>query len=281
MSGWALIACLGLATAQQPPDGTWTLDPGPWRTGVGSVHGLAIDDTVSGGPFVASVQAGWALATREAGPLRSRWSLTPTVAAVVGPVRVGLVLPVLAVDDPDLAGAVWFPGDPAVDVRVVGREVGDRRPGVAVTARVTAPAGASRWAAGMPAATAEVAVVGDLRWGPAWWALQVGWRVLPELRVGEVWLDDALVLRGAVAVRIRRGGLAVEAVGQVRVVAAGDELATRFAGSAPVELVASGWGSALAGGYARVGVGVGLGEGLGSATARVVVSVGMHSGVER
>jgi hypothetical protein len=188
-----------------------------------------------------------------------------------------MIVPMVAVDAPGLF-APPVAADPQFDLRVCAALPGVEGLGLAFVGRVTAPSGAYRWSRGLPTATARLGIVLDYTNAGGWFGLNAGWRVLPERRLGDAWWDDAVWFRVAGAYAWGdRGGLALELLGDVRVMPVPEGVLASFAASAPLEVGLSGWWRVSWQEHLRLGVIVAPGPGIGSPLVRWVVEVGTGS----
>ncbi len=205
------------------------------------------------------------------------WGLTGGLGWARGPLAIAATLPAQFAIGSDLhdgrpASAL---GDIAVDTRVVARDASKAPVGVAGQLRLTAPLGGDVEYMGQPGFTWEMLAVGEV--ASAGWSLTsaLGFRGVPEVKVGGESLDDLLVYRLGTARSVGEGGAAIELLGQRQLRGFFDELT-----NSPMEVVVGGWRHldpenqhAL-----RAGLGWGINPGIGSPQVRLLVGINSLEG---
>ena len=184
------------------------------------------------------------------------------VAYTLGRVRVGTSIPAILYTRGELEDSRGR-GDWNGDVKVTVLDPGKRWLGLAVSGRLTAPTGvvptlSSPWFAW------EAQLIADHRFGDWLVVGNVGWQGLPATDLGQVHVDDRVVVRGGVGyVGLEQAGVSLEGVGSL-------PLGELTALSVPAELMLSGWVDLGERFNMRAGVGPGLTRAPGTPQVRAV-----------
>lgn len=188
----------------------------------------------------------------------------------VGPVRAGLVVPIILRSFGGTSEDVTEMGDVAFEVKggILRRQPG--RPGLAAYGRVGLPTGLADGLAS-DAFTAELGAVVDHDIGPVRLQGAAGALLLPEYGFENVLWGPQLSLRGGGGVAISpRFGLALE-VDASTALGGGSPDATT-----PAEVMLGGWTRLGRGTVLRAAVGTGLNSALGAPALRAMVGVGFE-----
>lgn len=190
----------------------------------------------------------------------------------IGPVRIGLDVPIYLFADGQVTDAETGLGDVGIDARftVFGEEAPVESPvDVGVQGRLILPTATVDTALGAPDLAGQLALVGSIDVADWRFAANVGTRIGPEETLENVVLDDAFEYRFGGAYDFDgRGGIALEFAGFVYYSA---EVANR-AGS-PFEGLLSGYGRPTEGLMVRGGVGRGFTAGVGSPDIRLIAGL--------
>lgn len=250
-----------------------------WRPAVDGRHAFAVGDAAVQEGFIG--QADMQLL---ADPLRYIgsqgqvtellawvWQLDLAAAWGVGPVQVAADMPMVLLyqGDDDIGGATL--GDPRLHAKLAPLPPG--MVGLALLGGVSAPLGAADDALGEPGWAGNIGLRLDLSPGPVWTGVEASTLIRPTSDAPGLVQDDALLLRGAVALDLSDDArIALEITTQTA-------LATPFdaAASTPTELIASSHFGGKRGIRFRAGGGVGIGGGVGEPTWRLVLGLG-HAG---
>lgn len=163
-------------------------------------------------------------------------------------------------------------GDPGLDllVSLLPREA---PLALGLQGGLTLPLGASAVALGETGPTGQAGLLVDGGWGPAWGAAQAGVRLRPQQDAPGLTLDEALLLRAALAVRVVGDThLAAELLSETALTAP-----YAAAETSPAELLLSAAHRRPAGTGLRLGVGLGLVPAVGAPTWRLLLGVGQDS----
>ena len=191
----------------------------------------------------------------------------------LGPVRIGLDVPVYLLARGDLTGQETGLGDVALDTRVsvFGREAPLSFPvDLGAYARISAPTATVANALGSGTPTWSVGLAGSLSVGSALIAANVGTRGGPATRLENVELNDALDWRVGVGYGLTaRFDLSAEVTGRIGYAAP----LTNLAG-VPMEWLVGARAQLTEQVRLHAGVGRGLTPGIGSPDARAILGVG-------
>lgn len=186
------------------------------------------------------------------------------VAWTLGRVRLGTSIPAYAYTrgEVDEKGR----GDWSGEAKVTVLDPSKRWLGLAFSGRVTAPTGV------VPTLTSpklgwEGQVIADHQFGDVLVVLNVGYQGLPQLELGNVLVDDRVVVRGGIGwVGPEVAGLALEGI-------VSSPVSDVTPWSVPAELMASGWVDLGERFNMRLGVGTGLSRAPGVPQARAVWAI--------
>ncbi len=192
----------------------------------------------------------------------------------IGPVRVGIDVPVYLYTDGPVTDGESGIGDLGLDGRVTifGEEAPVEAPvDLGVQARLFLPTATVSTALGAPDLAGQVALVGSIDVDRLRLAANVGTRINPEEELENVVLDDAFEYRFGGSFDVAdNGGLALEFAGLVYYSA---EVANR-AGS-PFEGLLSGWARPTDTLTVRGGIGRGFTAGVGSPDLRIIAGISL------
>lgn len=187
----------------------------------------------------------------------------------IGPVRLGATVPAYVVWSDVREEVRAFAGDPTFEAHLIALAAQGMAPGLFVIGRMTAPMGGSQFGMGYEHVTGNVELGLDARLGPVWLGLNAGYRILPEVRVGNLTWDDQVSLRfgvsGAPHPRWRISGELFGGIGVMHGVRAE---------TSPFEAIVGASYRTKGGLEARLGVGVPVTSAPGVPTVRVMAAFG-------
>ena len=192
----------------------------------------------------------------------------------LGPVRLGLDLPVYLRSESAVVGGESGIGDLAGDIKLTLLDKPDGPIDVALSSRLWVPTSSVQTALGNRELAWEVAALLSREFGPLLVALNVGTRGGPEEDLENIRLNDGFIARLGLGLDLSpRSGIAVEGATTLPYTAPLSNPA-----ASPIELMGSGYvypgkRSPL---VLRAGAGAGLTPGIGSPDFRVVIGMGIE-----
>ena len=238
-----------------------------WADDTGSPEGLALYGTLGASHLRDAYNFEW-----DDGETQSALAASTQLSAVVGVswqrLRLGLDVPVTAAPQGDLGALSGGLGDIAVDVKGTLLRRQSAPLGLALGARASAPTGTADAPVISGAATADLTVIADQRWGPVLLAANAGVALRPARDLGDATWGSASLLRLGLGVDLTpRATASVDLASQLGLAGLTDP------GASPIEALAGATlrGERLA---TRLGIGTGLTRGVGSPALRLIASVG-------
>ena len=198
----------------------------------------------------------------------STWQLDLIGAAHLGPLRIGVDVPVLLGGASDVfSGGAAGVGDVVADGKLTVVDPASSGIGLAVTTRIGLPTASVDVPLGGEGLSWEVAGVVDYQSDAVRLAANVGTRGGPPITLGDAEVGDQLLLRAGVGIPVSdRAGVSAD-------FAARAAYGTEASLGAPVEAIVGGWAQFGDPWTLRAGVGRGFTSAVGSPGARLLVSL--------
>jgi OmpA-OmpF porin, OOP family len=202
--------------------------------------------------------------------------LDATAGYGIGPVRVGLHVPVYLLTD-GTAGSGAGIGDIALDGKVRFLDGAEAPIGLALDGRMALPTNTASAALGADGLQGDLALVADRWLDDLYLGANVGVRFQPSAVLENTTWDDQLLLRlGGAYAFSPSGGMSLEFAGQSTFQDFGKEAAS------PIEAILGGWFRPGASGLVlRGGVGTGLDDGIGAPRLRALLALAWEPGEDR
>ncbi|MBX2797849.1 MAG: OmpA family protein [Myxococcales bacterium] len=208
---------------------------------------------------------------RVTGLVNSIWQLDAMIGGQLGPVRLGLDLPMYLLTTSDVGGAQSGLGDISLDAKGTILDMEDRPVGLALNGRLWLPTSTVDTALGNDGLAWELAGIATTEVGDLLLSGNVGLQGRPESDLENIRLNDYFVGRlGAGYAFSERAGAALELASLIPFSAP----LSNSAGS-PLEVLGSGYGYPGEGDVVvRGGIGAGITPGIGSPDLRLLLGVG-------
>lgn len=273
MAWW--VAWVSVAHAADVPETTGTVQL--LRASVDGTHTQWTDDAGrrATGTLAARTMASWThrpLVYDVGGSVRSVvgsvWQLDVLGAATLGPVRIGVDVPVLATGRSDVFTGAAGLGDLALDGKVTVLDPASGSAGVAVASRVVLPTGTVRRALARTSPELELSAIGETTVADFVHLMaNAGVRFGAPLTLGDTVIGAQVVGRGAVVVPLGdRAGVSAELAARL-------PLQGPLRLGAPAELLVGGWFGLDEAWSLRGGIGRGITGAAGAPIARAQLGV--------
>jgi OOP family OmpA-OmpF porin len=284
----AILLFLAAASAQDSIDiGLPDINAQLWRPPVDGTHTLWTLDSglAAGRGFIGRAMFSYAMdplvVVFESG---DRMDLISDIgqldlmgATTIGPVRVGLDIPVYLFSGGQIVEGGMGSGDVMFDVkgRILDRD--EAAVGLAIDGRLFLPTATVDLPLGNPGLAWELAAVADKQFGPVLLAANLGNRGLPEVELANVTVNDQFFYR------VGGGYEVTDAAGISADLAGALTWSEGFSNnaSAPLEAILGGWGRVGDNTVIRGGLGTGLSQGIGAPVFRALLSVGYEPPIVR